>query len=106
MPESPDKPETTARAHKSADRALSKKKSSKAAERKALRKKRRSAKAGPTPEWYKYVMFTLMVVGLLWIIVFYITQGQFPVPILGNWNILIGFGVAIVGFLMTLRWRG
>lgn len=106
MPESPDKPETTARAHKSADKTLSKK-SSKAAERKARKKKRRSAKpSGPTPQWYKYLMFTLMVVGLLWIIVFYITQGQFPLPILGNWNILVGFGVAILGFLMTLRWRG
>ena len=62
--------------------------------------------AGPTPQWYKYVMFGLMVLGLLWIIAFYISQGTFPLPELGNWNILIGFGVAIAGFLMTLRWRG
>ena len=103
MPESPDKPETKARAPKSADRALSKK----SAKAKARKKKRRSPKpSGPTPEWYKYLMFGLMVVGFLWIIVFYVTQGQFPIPILGNWNILVGFGVAIVGFLMTLRWRG
>ena len=67
----------------------------------------RTAKpAGPTPQWYKYVMFGLMVLGLLWIIAFYITQGRFPFPELGNWNILIGFGIAIAGFLMTLRWRG
>ena len=51
-------------------------------------------------------MFGLMIVGLLWIIAFYITQGLFPVPAIGNWNILIGFGIAIIGFLMTLRWRG
>ena len=51
-------------------------------------------------------MFGLMVVGLLWIITFYVTQGLFPFPELGNWNILAGFGIAIVGFLMTLRWRG
>jgi hypothetical protein len=72
------------------------------------RKKRRPPRAagGPTPQWYKYLMFTLMVVGLLWIIVFYVTQGLFPVPAFGNWNILIGFGIAIAGFLMTLRWRG
>lgn len=72
------------------------------------KKKRRPVRAagGPTPQWYKYLMFTLMVVGLLWIIVFYVTQGLFPVPAFGNWNILIGFGIAIAGFLMTLRWRG
>lgn len=101
MPESPDKPETKARALKSADKALSKKTA------KPRKKKRRTPKpAGPTPQWYKYLMFTLMVVGLLWIIVFYVTQGLYPVPVLGNWNILVGFGIAITGFLMTLRWRG
>ncbi|WP_231567701.1 cell division protein CrgA [Sinomonas humi] len=75
---------------------------------KAKKRKKRPARAagGPTPQWYKYLMFTFMVVGLLWIIVFYVTQGLFPVPAFGNWNILIGFGIAIAGFLMTLRWRG
>ncbi|HKU10803.1 cell division protein CrgA [Sinomonas sp.] len=105
MPDSPDKPETTARASKSADKALTKNKAAKA--RSKAKKKRRTRKAaGPTPQWYKYLMFGLMVVGLLWIIVFYVTQGLYPVPALGNWNILVGFGVAITGFLMTLRWRG
>ena len=59
----------------------------------------------PNPVWYKPVMFGLMIIGLLWIIVFYISQGEFPVPALGAGNILVGFGVAIVGFLMTTRWR-
>src|SRR5438445_9058283 len=77
VPESPDKPETKARAPKSADKALMEK--AKAA--KARKEKRRSNKpAGPTPQWYKYLMFTFMVVGLLWIIVFYVTKGQYPVP--------------------------
>jgi len=59
----------------------------------------------PNPVWYKPVMFGLMIIGLLWIIVFYISQGVYPVPALGAGNILVGFGVAIVGFLMTTRWR-
>lgn len=59
----------------------------------------------PNPVWYKPVMFGLMVIGLLWIITFYITQGAYPVPALASWNILVGFAIAIVGFLMTTRWR-
>jgi hypothetical protein len=59
----------------------------------------------PNPVWFKPVMFGLMIIGLLWIIVFYITQGVWPVPAAGSWNILIGFGIAIAGFLMTTRWR-
>lgn len=61
--------------------------------------------ARPNPAWYKPVMFGLMILGLLWIITYYITQGDFPVPSLGAGNILVGFGIAIVGFLMTTRWR-
>ena len=59
----------------------------------------------PNPVWYKPVMFSLMAIGLLWVIVFYITEATFPLPTLGSWNIMIGFGIAIVGFLMTTRWR-
>jgi hypothetical protein len=64
-----------------------------------------SSEPKPNPVWYKPVMFSLMIIGLLWIIVFYISQGEYPVPALGAGNILVGFGVAIVGFLMTTRWR-
>lgn len=59
----------------------------------------------PNPVWYKPVMFGLMIIGLLWIIVFYISESRFPIPALGAGNILVGFGVAITGFLMTTRWR-
>ncbi|MCS5735358.1 cell division protein CrgA [Herbiconiux daphne] len=59
----------------------------------------------PNPVWFKPVMFGFMLVGLLWIIVFYVSQGVFPIPDLGSWNILIGFGIAFIGFIMTTRWR-
>jgi hypothetical protein len=59
----------------------------------------------PNPVWYKPVMFGLMIIGLLWIIVFYITEAQFPIGAIGSWNIVVGFGIAILGFLMTTRWR-
>lgn len=58
----------------------------------------------PLPRWYKTVMFGLMIVGLLWICAYYLTQGLFPILTLGGWNIVIGFGLVIVGFLMMSRW--
>ena len=62
------------------------------------------------PVWFKPVMFGFMILGLLWIITYYVTSAQFPLgaatPInLGNWNILIGFGIAMVGFMMSTRWK-
>lgn len=59
----------------------------------------------PNPVWFKPIMFGFMLVGLIWIIVFYISGQQLPVPEWGNWNILVGFGIMFIGFLMTTRWR-
>jgi len=59
----------------------------------------------PNPVWFKPLMFGFMLVGLAWIIVFYISAGEWPIKALGNFNILVGFGVLIIGFLMTTRWR-
>ena len=50
-------------------------------------------------------MLTLMVLGLLWIVVFYITSQQYPIESLGRWNLGVGFGLMLTGFAMTTRWR-
>jgi hypothetical protein len=65
----------------------------------------RSGEEAPNAVWFKPVMFGFMLLGLVWIIVFYVSQSQFPIPALGSWNILVGFGIAFIGFLMTTRWR-
>lgn len=64
-----------------------------------------SAERKPNPVWYKPVMFGLMILGLLWIIVYYVSEARFPIPSIDSWNILVGFGLAIIGFLMTTRWH-
>ena len=65
----------------------------------------RSGEQAPNAVWFKPVMFGFMLVGLLWIILFYVSQGSLPVASLGSWNILVGFGIMFIGFLMTTRWR-
>lgn len=65
----------------------------------------RSGEQAPNPVWFKPVMFGFMLLGLVWIIVFYVSQSQLPIPTLGSWNIAIGFGIMFIGFLMTTRWR-
>lgn len=59
----------------------------------------------PNAVWFKPVMVGFMLLGLAWILVFYISGMQFPIPGLGNWNLGIGLGIALIGFLMTTRWR-
>lgn len=63
------------------------------------------ARKGNSP-WFKYVMFGLMLIGFAWIIVYYISlPSQWPIPALGQGNILAGFGVLMAGFLMSTQWR-
>lgn len=69
------------------------------------RTEQRSGEDAPNPVWFKPIMFGLMLLGLVWILVYYISQTQYPIPGLGDANILVGFGIMFVGFLMTTRWR-
>ncbi|MFG6402543.1 MULTISPECIES: cell division protein CrgA [unclassified Microbacterium] len=66
---------------------------------------RSEREAAPNPVWFKPIMLGLMLIGLVWVLVFYLSAMQFPIPGVGAWNLVIGFGIAFVGFLMTTRWR-
>ncbi|MEY2849837.1 MAG: hypothetical protein RI885_2504 [Actinomycetota bacterium] len=66
---------------------------------------KRGGDDAPNPVWFKPIMFGLMLIGLAWIIVFYVSGSTLPVESLGDGNILVGFGILFIGFLMTTRWR-
>jgi len=58
------------------------------------------------PSWWVPVMLGLFIVGLLWIVVYYIAGAELPVmKDLGWFNVLIGFGLIFAGFGMATRWR-
>jgi hypothetical protein len=62
------------------------------------------------PAWFLPVTLTLMIVGLLWIMVYYISQTLYPLgsgsPInLGAGNIIVGFSLMMVGFGFLTRWK-
>jgi hypothetical protein len=59
----------------------------------------------PSPTWYKVLMVSLMVAGLLWVVTTYLANGRFPIPNIGQWNIAAGFAMMMAGFIMTTRWR-
>ncbi|MDT3395205.1 cell division protein CrgA [Streptomyces sp. B1866] len=55
--------------------------------------------------WVAPLMLALFVVGLAWIVVFYVTTGDMPVESLGNWNIVVGFGFIAGGFVVSTQWK-
>jgi len=67
---------------------------------------RHSKKTMSNPPWFVPLMLGLMVVGLIWVVAFYVSNnGSYPIPGIGYWNLGIGFGLMITGFMMTTRWR-
>lgn len=63
-------------------------------------------KAGPSPVWYVAIMLGFMLAGLVWLIVYYLAAESIEwINNLGAWNFAIGFGLMVIGLVMTMRWR-
>jgi len=63
--------------------------------------------AGPTvnPPWFVPVLVGLLVLGLVWIVVTYLTSFDYPIPGIDTWNLAIGFAFALGGLGMATRWK-
>lgn len=83
---------STARARKSAE-----------AER-SRSTRRRVASVAPNPEWLAPTAVTLLLLGLVYLVTFYLSSGQLPLPI-ENWNLLVGFAIMIAGGGLLMRWK-
>jgi hypothetical protein len=51
------------------------------------------------------LMLACFLVGIVWLVLFYVTGGSLPIKALSNWNLLIGFGFIIGGFGISTQWR-
>ena len=57
------------------------------------------------PRWLVPAMIACFVLGLLWVVIYYVTQTDYPIGSIGNWNMAIGFGLIVVGFGLSTRWK-
>ena len=56
------------------------------------------------PRWFVPLFCALMIIGLVWAVVYYLTS-NYPIPNIGAWNLAIAFAIIMVGFIMTMWWR-
>ena len=64
--------------------------------------------AKTNPKWFVPLFVSLLIIGLAWVIIFYATSQSgpgYPIPAIGNWNLLIGFLIMLAGFIMTMWWN-
>ena len=58
-----------------------------------------------SPKWLAPVMVANFLIGLIWIVIFYVSQTVYPISGVGAWNMIIGFSFIAVGFSLATKWR-
>ncbi|MFM8843286.1 MAG: cell division protein CrgA [Actinomycetota bacterium] len=58
-----------------------------------------------SPRWLAPTMVGAFLIGLFWIVIFYVSQTRYPIPNIGAWNMVVGFAFIGVGFSLATRWR-
>jgi Cell division protein CrgA len=67
----------------------------------------RSTKARVSPRWLVPAMLGCLLLGLAWIVLYYVTSGG-STPLqsgIGAWNLVIGFGLFIAGLGLATKWH-
>jgi len=59
----------------------------------------------PSSVWVPATGVGLIVVGIGWLVIFYLSQGVYPVASWGYWNLAIGFGAMVSALALLARWR-
>jgi hypothetical protein len=55
--------------------------------------------------WIGPAMVVFLLLGLAWVVVYYVTSAEWPIGALGDWNLVIGLGLIGVGCVLATKWR-
>ena len=59
----------------------------------------------PSAPWVGALAVGLILFGLVWLVVFYLTGGHYPVESWGYWNLGVGFAGLVGSLIVLSRWR-
>jgi hypothetical protein len=55
--------------------------------------------------WVGPAMAVAFLIGVAWLVIYYLGSGNAPISAIHQWNLLIGFGFLFIGFGLSTRWR-
>ncbi|GAA2512273.1 cell division protein CrgA [Pilimelia columellifera] len=59
----------------------------------------------PSPVWLPATAVGLILFGIAWLVVFYLSEQQYPVASWKYWNLAVGFGAMVSSLGLLSRWR-
>ena len=62
-------------------------------------------KRGPSPRWVPVSAVALLLLGVVWLVVYYLSQGIYPAKPIGPWNLAVGFAMLVAALSLLTRWR-
>ena len=62
-------------------------------------------KRGPSPRWLPIAALVLLLAGISWLVVYYLSQGSYPVESIKAFNLAIGFGMLVAALGVLTQWR-
>lgn len=65
----------------------------------------KARKNRPSPRWVPIAALALIVVGIGWLVTYYMTQGNYPIQAWSYWNLAAGFGLLVVSLGVLTQWR-
>ena len=65
----------------------------------------RSSKAKVSPRWLAPTMVGCLIIGLVWIVVFYVSQQSYPIGAIGPANLVVGFAFLVTGVGLSTKWH-
>jgi len=64
-----------------------------------------SARRRPSSPWVPATGSGLIVLGILWLVLFYTSDTKLPVEAWGYWNLAVGFGAMVASLAVLTRWH-
>ncbi len=65
----------------------------------------RSSKAKVSPPWLVPTMLGSLIIGLAWIVLYYVSSEKLPISALSGWNLVVGFAFLVCGVVLATRWH-
>ena len=62
-------------------------------------------KKKPSSRWVPIVAVALIVIGIGYLVTYYMSEGKYPVEKIEYWNLAIGFGMLVSSLGVLTQWR-
>jgi hypothetical protein len=59
----------------------------------------------PSPIWLPITAVSLIVFGIGWLVVYYLSETLYPVQAWSYWNLAVGFGAMVASLALLSKWR-